>query len=124
MIGENISITPVNVELSQERENHIKRHFLPLLQLIDSPHKAQLDVILRAIQRPVSGRTYCIMLRLINSEGEVKYAVAMSRYFERAVREARDDLRKSMSRNYTPDVKAVNYLREKAHERYFVELFV
>jgi hypothetical protein len=63
------------------------------------------------------------MVRL-TSGSQTFYAVAMSRFFDRAIRDARDELRKSMSRSYTPDTKTLSYLRERAHERYFVELFV
>ncbi len=122
MIGDNISIKAVNVELTEERRMYVMRNILPLLRLLSSPKQPQADVILRSIRRPLSGTTYCLMLR-VQVDGQTYYAVAMSHYFERAVREARDELRKSMSRSYTPDTKTLEHLRTKAHEKFFVELF-
>lgn len=122
MFDEKINIKSVRVELTNERKMYLLRHLGPLLRLASDP-KTTADVIVRQIRRPVAGHTFCIMVRF-NCTSRTYYSVAMSPYFTRAVREARDEMRRSLSRSYTPETRTLHHLRDKAHQRYFVELFV
>lgn len=123
MLGDTISIRPVNVELTEEKRLYALRQLTPLLRLVNSDTTPTADIALRLIKRPLSGNTYCIMVRVATSHGPL-HAVAMSRSYYKSVRDVRDELRKIMSRSHKLDLASVAYLQEKAHERYFVELFV
>lgn len=122
MFDEKLTIKCVRVELTQARRLYLLRHLGPLLRLT-SDRVTTADVIVRQIRRPVAGRTFCIMVRFVSPQ-QTHYAVAMSSFFERAVRDARDEMRRSLSRSYSPDADALQHLRDKAYERFFVELFV
>lgn len=122
-MSEPIRIHVINVELTEERKNQVYRQVQPLLRLTTHHREASCDVVIRSIRRPLSGTTFCVMLR-IQSPTQTFYSVGMAHHFVRAVSEAHDEMRRTMSRSYTPDTKTIEHLRKRVHDRYFVELFV
>lgn len=123
MFSTPITIRVLNVELTEERRNYLCRQFMPLIRLVDQQLQAECTVIIRAIRRPLSGVTYCVMAQITTST-QAYYAVGFNRYLTRSIREARDDMRRSLSRAYTPDMAAIEHWRTQVNERYFVEMFV
>lgn len=121
MIDTTITIKGVHVEITTKRQQYIIRQIGPLGRLVDDA-RPKIDVVIRSIRRPLSGSVCCVMVRLQASSGTY-YAVSMSPFFTRAVRDARDEMRRQLSRSHAVETATLEHLRQQAHEKYFVELF-
>jgi hypothetical protein len=117
-----IHLQVIDVELTPLKEQQIKSHISPLLQLVDGGTDARVDVIVRNIKRAFAGELFCIMVR-ITTVHQSYYAVGMEPTFMRAMSAAQHELQKTLSHTFVPDTQAIEYLRKHAHEQYFVELF-
>tara|TARA_B100000745_G_C20126799_1_gene385999 strand:+ start:270 stop:641 length:372 start_codon:yes stop_codon:yes gene_type:complete len=123
MLSPKINTKVINVELTSERQKQIISNLAPVTRLINGGRGAVCDVVIRKIHRSWGGAIYSILVRL-TADGETYYTVAHERHFGRAVSEAADRLRRSMSKTYYTEAQQIRRLQKTAHEKYFVELFV
>lgn len=118
----NFNITAMNVELSEYHKQLIMRNLAPLLRLVPEQGRTECTVIIRCVRRPLGGAQYYVMVRL-HGKTQDYYAVGMEHFLLRAVKGAANELRRTLSRSYRPDIETVEHLRRQQHERLFVELF-
>ncbi len=118
-----INLQVIDVALTPLKEYQINHHIGSLLRLTSNPEKAHCDVIIREISRSLAPKLVCVMVRL-HATDQTYYAVGMEYTFFRAVRAVSHELQKTLSRTHVPDITTIEHLRQQAHERFYMELFV
>lgn len=122
MYSPTITTKAMNVELTNERQKQIISNLAPVTRL-SSERKVRCDVVIRRLRSAWGGEVFSILTRLEAGEN-VYYAIARGGRFSRAVSEAADKLRRRMSKHYFTESEEVRQHKARAHEKYFVELFV
>lgn len=86
-----------NVELTGARKSLITRRLAPLSRMLKGEGEVDIEVMLRRTETQVEGTMYFVSVKLITPQDSHR-AVAANQHLTRALDNARDMLRQSMSR--------------------------
>lgn len=92
-----INTSTTNIELTEERKSLITQKLAPLGRFLVHEENVEIDVNIRRMDAHLGGDTFYLSVKLTTDKGAYM-AVATSRYLTRALTEAREYLRKSVSR--------------------------
>ena len=92
-----IHASATNLELSQERRTLIQQKMAPLGRLLAGEHDVRVDVIIRRVSNAADGDMFYVSAKLSSAKGTYM-AVATGHYLTRALADAREYIRRSLSR--------------------------
>lgn len=122
MVSPKILIKVMNVELTDERQQHISSTLGPVTRLIASANETVCDVVIRKRTAPWHRGVYYVMARLHN-EVEDHYAIAHAHNLRSAITEVEVRLRRSIGQQQHSDLEKIIRLQNEANAKYFRRLF-
>jgi ribosome-associated translation inhibitor RaiA len=103
-----ITTRTTNLELTNERQALITQKLAPLRRLLVHEQEAVIDVMVRRIRGTLANEKFYVSLRLQTDQGSYM-AVASHHYLTRAITDARDSLRRNISRGASVERHQVAY---------------
>ncbi len=116
-----INVRAVNVELTRERKDLIMHRLAPLARLVAESGDVNFDVVIRKMSRRFMGDKFCVSVRMTTPSNKF-YAVAGEYYLNKSLSRVRDDLRRSISRDYRTEVNSFAAVKDLFREQQLKEL--